>query len=78
MICFKIDFVQIRADLLPKVFVEFTRKPITPRGFFICHGEGSLFEISEGEKLLTESTLLHCKVVRSNRDAPPESFFLSN
>ena len=64
--------------MLLEVFVKFTGKPITPRGFVICHGEGSLFEISEGEKLLTESTLLHRKAVRSNRDALPESFFLSN
>ena len=78
MICFKIDFVQIGADLLPKVFVEFIGKPITPKGFFVYHGERSLFEISEGEKLLTESTLLHCKAVRNNRDALPESFFLCN
>ena len=53
----------------PKGVVEFIGKPITPRGLVICHGEGSLFEISEGEKLLIESTLLHRKAVRSNKDA---------
>ena len=78
MICFKIDFVQIRADLLPKVFVKFTGKTITPKGFVICHGKGSLLKIYEGEKLLTESMLLNRKAVRSNRDAFSESLFLRN
>ena len=78
MICFKIDLVQIRANLLPKVLVEFTGKPIAPRGFVICHGKGNLFKITEGKKLLTESTLLNRKAVWSNRDTFSESFFLSN
>ena len=78
MICFKMDSVQIKVNFLPEVFVKFTGKVITPRGFFICHGKGSLFKISEGEKFLTESPLLNRKAVRSSREAFSESLFLRN
>ena len=59
MIDFKINFVKIGTNILPEVFVKFTRKPITLR-LFINHGENRLFKVSEGKKLLTESTLLNC------------------
>ena len=59
MIGFKINFMQIETNILPKVFVKFTRKPITLRGFIIFHGENYLFKVSKGKKLLTKSTLLN-------------------
>ena len=78
MIGVKIDFMQVRTYVLPKVFVKFTRKSITSRGFIISHGINHFFKVLESEKLLTESTLLNCKAVWSNSDALSECFLLSN
>ena len=75
---FEINFMQVRTYVLPEVFVKFTGKPITSRGFIISHGINHLFKVFEGEKLLTESTFLNYKAVGSDSDALSESFLLSN
>ena len=60
MIFFKIDFVEIRDYLLLEVLIKLIGKSITPKGLVIHHGVDCLFKVSEGKKLLTESTLLNC------------------
>ena len=78
MTSFEIKFMQFKTYVLPEVFVKFIGKPITPRGFIISHGINYLFKVSEGEKLLIESTLLNSQAVGNDSDAFPESFLLTN
>ena len=64
--------------MLPKVFVKFIGKPITPRGFIIRHGVNHLLKVLNGKKFLTKIMILNYEEIWSNRDTLFESFLLSN
>ena len=63
---FKIDFVKVKANIIPKVFVEFIREAITHRSFVIYLGEINLLQVCRRELLLTKGILVRCKPIGSD------------